>query len=60
MEIIGRPPTKSQADSIQFPKIDTTKQDPTKEEADTTRYPISFDVTVEDWEAVEDSIVVEI
>ena len=30
------------------------------EEADTTRYPISFNVTVEDWEAVEDSIAVEI
>ena len=60
IEIIGRPPAKSLADSIRFSPTDTTKQNATTEEADTTRYPISFDVTVEDWETVEDSITVEI
>ena len=60
MEIIDRPPAKSLVDSIRVPKIDTTKQNTTPEEADTTRYPISFDVTVEDWESAGDSIAVEI
>ena len=47
--VIDMPPTKSLNDTTWYAtseKADTTEKD------DTVRYPISFDVTVEDWEDV--------
>ena len=45
-------------DSIEYIPPDTTMATNPAEEADTTRYPISFDVTVEDWVESGDTIFV--
>ena len=58
VEIINPTQTMSVRDSIEYIPPDTTMATNPAEEADTTRHPISFDVTVEDWGESGDTIFV--
>ena len=57
-EVIDPTQIKSSADSTEYILPDTTRLNSTEE--DTTGHPISFDVTVTDWEESGDTIYVEL